>query len=253
MKMIVTTSLGMDQDLVQEAKSLALDLSIDYIARDKQSVRRLLADRDGVFVVYRDRLVLERKGQQALFFHPDTAILRLKADRDPLVELLGIGHKRIVDATLGMASDSIVMAAQGHDVVGIESSQYIHYLVSKGLQSYQTGQVMLDKALRSIQTIHQDNLSFLKSQKNNSFDIIYFDPMFSKQIEESRNLIGLNGLANPSRLTKELMREAQRVAAEKIIVKAHFKDSIFEDLGFVRHVRPNQKFHYGEMCLEDKK
>ena len=58
-------------------------------------------------------------------------------------------------------------------------------------------------------------------------------------------------LANGSRLTEEWLNEAKRVAREKIIIKAHFRDTVFEELGFERQIRPNQKLHYGVMDLSE--
>ncbi len=73
----------------------------------------------------------------------------------------------------------------------------------------------------------------MKAQADNSFDIIYADPMFSEIIKESENLEAIKPLANGSRLTEEWLKEAKRVAREKIIIKAHFRDTVFEELGFV--------------------
>ena len=84
--------------------------------------------------------------------------------------------------------------------------------------------------MRSIKTIKSDSLSFLKSQADH-FDIIYADPMFSETIKESENLQAIKPLANGSRLTEEWLNEAKRVAREKIIIKAHFRDTVFENLG----------------------
>ena len=92
---------------------------------------------------------------------------------------------------------------------------------------------------------------FLKSQADHSFDIIYADPMFSETIKESENLQAIKPLANGSRLTEEWLKEAKRVAREKIIIKAHFRDTVFEELGFERQIRPNQKLHYGVMDLSE--
>ena len=39
---------------------------------------------------------------------------------------------------------------------------------------------------------------------------------------------------------------------KKIIIKAHFRDTVFEELGFERQVRPNQKLHYGVLELIDR-
>lgn len=251
--MSVTTSLGMNEALVAQAKEIAANLGLVYVERNKRSIGRLLADWEGVFVVYKDRLVLERRQEEPLFFHPDTAILRLKAERDPLLQLVGPGPKKVLDGTLGLGSDSIVLAASGHEVTGLESSKWIAYIVSRGLRSYKTGQADLDRRLASIRVIQQDSLSFLRQQEDAAFDVVYFDPMFSEEIVESANLRGLHGLADTSRLTADLLAEAQRVAREKIIIKAHFRDRVFEEFGFTRHVRPNQKFHYGEMKGEEFK
>ena len=105
--------------------------------------------------------------------------------------------------------------------------------------------------MRSIKAVKSDSLTFLKYQTDHSFDIIYADPMFSETIKESENLNAIKPLANGSRLTREWLDEAKRVGRERIIIKAHFRDSVFEELGFERQVRPNQKLHYGVMGLID--
>ncbi|MBF0777771.1 class I SAM-dependent methyltransferase [Streptococcus cuniculi] len=245
MEWIVTTSFGMDKELVARAKALARLFGVAYVERRKDSVKKLQERYGHVLVLYQDKLVFEQLGGERLFFHPDTALLRIKSGRDPLLELIGEGPKRICDCTMGLASDSIVMASAGHQVTAIESSRLIAFLVSQGLQELDTGNEAVNSAMRSIEVIEMDSLSFLRRQPSQSFDIVYFDPMFSETIRESQNLAGLAGLANPSRLTEELLEEAKRVARKKIILKAHFRDRIFEDLGFSRLVRPNQKFHYG--------
>lgn len=251
MKMIVTTSLGEHDESVREARRVADDLGLAYVRRQKRSVQELLAEVDGLFVVYRDRLVLERKEMQPLFFHPDTASLRLKTKRDPLLDLLGPSSKRLLDATLGLGSDSLLFAAAGHQVTGLECSPYLHYLVARGFQTYQTGQPQLDQAMRTIETVCIDSLTYLSRQPDKSYDIVYFDPMFPEKITESHNLDGLHGLANPAALTPALLKEAKRVARHKILLKTHFRDSIMEELGFERLVRPNQKIHYGQILLAD--
>ncbi|HFI0676209.1 TPA: class I SAM-dependent methyltransferase [Streptococcus suis] len=251
MKVIVTTSLGMDEHLVQKAKNLAEELGIAYCDRRKHAVKVFLKQADAVLVVYKDRLVIEQKEGQKLFFHPDTAMLRIKSGRDPLLELVGEGRKSILDCTMGLASDSIVLACAGHQVTALESSRLIHFIVSKGLQEFDSGKSEVNQAMKSIQTIWTDSLTYLKEQANKSVDVIYLDPMFSQEITESDNLDGLKTFANYTALSEEFLSEAKRVARKKIIIKAHFRDRVFEEFGFIRHVRPNQKFHYGEIILEE--
>lgn len=253
MKTIVTTSLRMNQTLVLRAQKIATLLSLDYQDRRKRSVQSILSktEADAVLVVYQAQLVLEEINGQRFFFHPDTAILRIKSGRDPLLELLGPNKQTVLDCTMGLASDSIVLASAGHQVTALESSQLIHFMVSRGLKEFDSGNEAVNQAMRSIEAIWTDSLPYLKNQADKSVDVIYFDPMFSKEIKESDNLDGLKPFANYSALSEEILVEAKRVARRKIIIKAHFRDSVFEEFGFKRHVRPSQKFHYGEIRLKE--
>lgn len=249
--MIITTSLRENEELIARSQALALDLGADYQPRRKLSLAKCLERFGPFYLLYKDRLSFINANASELTFHPDTAALRIKAPHDALVSLLGKSPKTILDTTMGLASDSLVMAAVGNQVTALESQDVIFQVVSLGLASYQTDK-QLEKAMRSIKAIKSDSLSFLKAQADNSFDIIYADPMFSETIKESENLEAIKPLANGSRLTEEWLNEAKRVAREKIIIKAHFRDTVFEELGFERQVRPNQKLHYGVLELIDR-
>ena len=249
--MIITTSLRENEALIARAQELALELGADYQPRRKLSLAKCLERCGPFYLLYKDRLSFVNADTSELTFHPDTAALRIKAPHDALVSLLGKSPKTILDTTMGLASDSLVMAAAGNQVTALESQDVIFQVVSRGLASYQTDDKQLEKAMRSIKAIKSDSLSFLKAQADNSFDIIYADPMFSEIIKESENLEAIKPLANGSRLTEEWLKEAKRVARQKIIIKAHFRDTVFEELGFERQIRPNQKLHYGVMDLSE--
>ena len=239
--MIITTSLRENEELIARAQALALDLGADYQPRRKLSLAKCLERFGPFYLLYKDRLS---------FINADAS--EFTAPHDALVSLLGKSPKTILDTTMGLASDSLVMAAVGNQVIALESQDVIFQVVSRGLASYQTDDKQLEKAMSSIKAIKSDSLSFLKAQADNSFDIIYADPMFSETIKESENLEAIKPLANGSRLTEEWLNEAKRVAREKIIIKAHFRDTVFEELGFERQVRPNQKLHYGVLELIDR-
>lgn len=162
-----------------------------------------------------------------------------------MVDLLGMDSLKVLDTTMGLASDSIVMSHAGHDVTAIESNSLIHFIVSEGLKNYQSNSESLNQAMRSIKTICAESLAYLKKLPNDSFDIVYCDPMFSERIEESKNLDGLRQYANVTAFSEELLQETKRVARKKIIIKAHFRDDVFEKYGFEHLIRKNQKFHYG--------
>ncbi|MGT2666101.1 class I SAM-dependent methyltransferase [Streptococcus rifensis] len=246
---VVTTSFKVDLDKINEAKALANQFDVPYRNRGKASLQTIIGETEGALVVYKDSLRYTTKTGEILSFHPDTAMLRIKAPRDPLLELLGPSPCQILDTTMGLASDSIVMAYAGHQVTALESDPLIHLIVSLGLKRFVTGNDQIDHAMRCIKTQCVDSLAFLKVAPDKSVDVIYCDPMFSENITESENLSGLASLANPARMTSEFLAEAKRVARQKIILKAHYKDSAFEKFDFERQDRPNQKFHYGLIAL----
>lgn len=249
MKIIVTTSMKAKDDLRELASQEAASLQLAYQDRGKASIATLLKEVDGALVLGQDGWTLHHQQGQALSFHPDTAFLRYKAPRDPLLDLIGSQPKKIIDATLGLGSDAILMASGGHHVVGLEASPWIAFILSKGLVTYKTGHERFDAAMGTIQVHHGQALDYLMDQEDKSVDIVYFDPMFSQTIKDSHNLAGLYAFAEFSPLTSQVIDQAKRVAREKLILKAHFRDSRMETLGFSRIVRPYQKFHYGVLLL----
>ena len=106
--------------------------------------------------------------------------------------------------------------------------------------------------MRKITTHNYDCIDYLKKSPDNTFDIIYFDPMFSHTIKESENLLGLTPLADKNFRYKEFIKEASRVGKDKIIIKAHFRDNIFEKYNFTRIIRKNTKFHFGFLEINKK-
>lgn len=75
------------------------------ILEKKQAVRFVfIKGSRKVLVLYQNKLVLEQRNGQTFFFHPDTAMLRIKAGHDPLLDLIGPSKKTILDCTMGLAS-----------------------------------------------------------------------------------------------------------------------------------------------------
>ena len=249
---IITTSSRITEELEEEALELSVVLHLDYVVRNKRSLAKLQGEYGDVLLVTKEGLVLEYANGQSFAFHPDTAMLRIKAPRDPLIELVGPENRSVLDTTMGLASDSIVLSFAGHEVMALESQPLIHTIVARGLKTFDAGNSAVNQAMRRIRTRCTDSLTFLKSQPVQSVDIIYCDPMFSEVITESENLSGLKPLANYQAFSEDFLAECKRVAREKIILKAHFRDPVFEDFGFTRHIRPYQKFHFGEIVLGEK-
>lgn len=246
---ILTTSFRPNGEQLHRAKSLAETFAVPYLERKKQGLSHLIGEGSGALVVYKDRLVYMHQDGKRLAFHPDTAMLRIKGSHDPLLEVIGTGSKRVLDATMGMANDSLVMAFAGHEVTAVEADPLIHLLISQGLASYVADYTPINPIMRSIRTHCRDSLSYMREQADKSFDVVYFDPMFSQELSSSPDFSGLRGLADYSPLTEKMLIEAKRVAKERIIIKAHYKDPVFETFGFERQVRSSAKFHYGYLDL----
>lgn len=247
---IVTTSVKTNLELNEEAQQLADNLRLKYIIRNKKTIKQLLSSVDGVLVVYKNKLSYFEDDSE-LFFHLDTTALKIKnSDNEPLVEIIKEKEQSILDCTMGLAGDSILLSYYGHKVISLEKNNIIHLITTNGLKNYISPNVEINKAMRKIKTYNVDCLDYLKNCPDASFDIIYFDPMFSHNITESRNLEGILPLADTTFPYEEFIKEAKRVARKKIIVKAHFKDNIFEKFNFTQIIRKNTKFHYGYLDLK---
>ena len=224
---IVTTSVKTSDELIEVAKNHALNLELDFNYRNKKTIKELLSSFDGLVVIYKNKISYFEDNSE-LFFHLDTTALKLKNnDNEPLTELIPQSSS-VLDCTMGLASDSILLSYYGNKVTALEKNRIIHYIVSDGLRNYIASDNKILSAMRSITTHNIDCLEYLKKCEDKSFDIIYFDPMFSHNIKESMNLSGIEPLADYNFPTKVFLEEARRVAKNKIIVKAHFRDNIFE-------------------------
>ena len=142
--MIITTSLRENETLIARAQELAHELGADYQPRRKLSLAKCLGCFGPFYLLYKDRLSFINSDASELTFHPDTAALRIKAPHDALVSLLGKSPKAILDTTMGLASDSLVMAAAGNKVTALESQEVIFQVVARGMATYQTDDKQLE-------------------------------------------------------------------------------------------------------------
>lgn len=249
---IITTSVKTTLELNNQAQKLANELNLNYIKRNKTTIKQLLATVRGIIVVYKNKLSYFENDSE-FFFHLDTTALKIKnSDNEPLVEIISKEKQSVLDCTMGLAGDSILLSYYGHNVTSIEKNKIIHLITSTGLKNYISPNEEINKAMRKITTHNCDCIDYLKRTPDNSFDIIYFDPMFSHDIAESNNLAGITSLADTTFPYEEFLQEATRVGKDKIIIKAHFKDNIFEKYNLTRIVRKNTKFHFGFLNIDKK-
>ena len=172
-----------------------------------------------------------------------------RGEEEPLLTACNLQKgDSFLDCTLGIGSDSLLAAysvGKEGKVVGLETDPNVAFIVKMGMQAYDTSELPLTACMRDIEVIHATAVDFLKAQPNNSFDVVYMDPMFEEIIEESTNFEALRTAGSHITLSSEWVEEAVRVAKKRVVLKAHFKSKWFEQFGFDRDVRLTAKFHYG--------
>ncbi|MGM9987442.1 MAG: class I SAM-dependent methyltransferase [Bacillaceae bacterium] len=253
--MIVTTAGRTDEETIQYAKEVAIELNCIYKERRKVSIPHMQETyQEDILVVGRNRLQLYPKGNQPpFFFHPNSATFRVKrlmdGKHDPIIETAGLrSGMRLLDCTLGLASDSIVasyVVGETGCVTGIEHNRYVAYLAKQGLQQWDSGMATFNEAMKRINVVNAHHLAFLKSCEENEYDVVYFDPMFEASLLHSDGIEGIKAFACYDELLEESIMEAKRVAKEKVILKDHYQSDRFNRFGFQQIIRKTSKFHFG--------
>ncbi|MBD7908335.1 class I SAM-dependent methyltransferase [Sporosarcina gallistercoris] len=256
MNSVVISTAGRPDELSQaRASAVQQALGYEVIPRNKRSVAALMATYESdVLIAGKERYELYRRSMcEPFFFHPDTAAFRLKrlmkGETDPLVEAgqLTPGNS-FLDCTLGLATDSIVASfavGVSGEVKGIEADRDVAFITAAGLAQFEPKFQELQDSMRRISVIQDSAMTVLSRLPDQSWDVVYLDPMFSQTISESTSFAPLKQAGVQGSLTEEWVSEAIRVAGKRVVVKAHFSDAVFERFGFTRINRPNTKFHFG--------
>lgn len=252
MSTIVTTAYRPTATTIADARGIAESLNIPFIERNKRSIEIMHNDEQAdVIVAMKERLELYPLGRaEPFFFHPNSAAFRTKRAlaEDPLIEVSGLQPgESFLDCTLGMASDAITVSqwvGGTGKIVGCESNPYTAFIINDGLKRY-SSMPHLTEAMQRIEVVSTDAVSYLGNLPDNSFDVIYMDPMFTEDIKEASNFKPVRSTADMGQLTERWVAEAKRAARKSVVLKAHFRSEDFEEFGFTRRVRPNTKFHFG--------
>lgn len=252
--MFITTAGRTNKQMIEKAMRTAKELGAEYIPRNKKSIKLLQMERESdCIVVGKDRFELFCLEQRPFFFHPNSAMFRIKrlinGEHDPFAEAVKLSKgMSFLDCTLGLASDSIVaswLVGESGNVTGLEGQMYLAYLVKLGLNSWDSGILAMNTAMRRIMAIHMKAYDYLKDLPSNSIDCVYFDPMFEESIVESDGIKTLSYFAVHEDLLEETMKEAFRVSRKRVVLKDHYKSSRFEKFDFNVQRRKTAKFHFG--------
>ena len=238
---IVTTTRKPDDATESFAEKISLKLGGQFVRREDNSFDALkkIYGVENILLVKKNSLgVVTAEGE--LFFHPNTAHLRIKnlrgGDGDRLIDALKIsGGSKVLDCTLGLGSDAIVesfIVGDSGKVVALEINPLIAEVVRHGLKNFSEDSPHILEAMRRVEVVCVDCENFLKTCTENSFDAVYFDPMFRRPIKKSSGLNPIRPLADKNPLTPEIIREACRVAKFRVVMKEHSGSAEFARLGF---------------------
>lgn len=252
---IITTAGRPNETTYNLAKVASDELAYPIVERKKRSILKMQNEFDAdILVAGKDRYELFRKGMdQPFFFHPNSAAFRLKrivkGETDPLIDASQLVEgDTFLDCTLGLASDSIIASyiiGENGKCIGLEADPSVAFLTKTGLQKFPTDSKLLEVAMKRIEVIQIEAFTFLATQTDCSWDVVYIDPMFHAPIEESSNFKPLRQAGVHSVLTKEWMEEAYRVCKRRVVVKERYDSPVFEQFNLERVLRPNTKFHFG--------
>ncbi|MDQ0253626.1 hypothetical protein J2S74_000998 [Evansella vedderi] len=257
---IVTTSGRPNDSIIREAEKIAKELNIPYKSRNKQSVDGMIAKhKASVIVVGKERITAQAlQEQDPFFFHPNAAMFRakrwMKTKEDPLVQACNLKEgDSFLDATMGLASDAIIASlatGPNGEVIGIEESEMIAFIVKSGLSNYESNVSEIDEALRRIRVYSHSNLEWLRKAETDSMDVVYFDPMFEEEVSGSNGFDPMRPFTVKSSFTEEVLEEAKRVAKKRVVLKDHFRSDRFQKFGFSVQVRPSATYHFGTIEME---
>lgn len=260
MKIIVTTAGRPTEYTIKIAKEAALKLNLPYIERQKRTVNQLQNQ-------YASHVLVATKNRweyyglhttEPFFFHPSSAMFRIKrlerGETDPLVDICNLTEgDSFLDCTLGYASDSLIAAyavGESGSVTGCEASPVLAFILQEAFHSQRTDHLEYLSLMKRIQVVPEEATSFLKTQKDNSYDVVYLDPMFELTIKESENISPLRHVGFQDELTEEWIKEAVRVARNRVVLKTHYSSKWFDQFGFNQMIRKNTKFHYGYIICQ---
>lgn len=201
---------------------------IPYIPRRRRGLAQITAEHglQGIIVWEPAGPVLYTENGK-FFFHPSMAKCRIGAFRKQRQEDLMIRACQLtrgdsfLDCTLGLGTDAIVAAyfSEHGIITGLESQPVVAAVISWGMKLYQGKMDWLNQAVKRVAVINVDHKGYLSQLADNSFDIVYFDPMFNRPLLKSQPIGTLRGLANYAVLEEETIQHACRVARKRVVMK----------------------------------
>ena len=239
---IVSTKKKPSLEDIKRAKEISKALNLPYFKRGKLTIEKLFKKVKEIFKTDKVRLLLVENlnlklitpNKKELFFHPGLLKIRflniLKKEKqnidsndDLFYKVLDLKEGDLVlDCNLGLCQDALLCAYKTKNtVIGLEIDKVIALVVRDGLKKYNfTGKMKIfNKLKENLYTVCIDNKKYLETAKDNSFDVVYFSPMFINPKWECSQMMPLREIAIKSFPDKETLENAKRVARKRVVIK----------------------------------
>ncbi|MBO8160252.1 MAG: class I SAM-dependent methyltransferase [Thermosipho sp. (in: Bacteria)] len=235
MKYIVTTSYRPTKEMVELARTLAKEYGVKYVNRRHVSEKLKNKEIDFYYVIDRNLMLSIKWNNEEFFFHQGIAKIRMEnifhGEKDYLIESVQPTNDSIIyDATCGLASEALLLANFARKVVATEGSIHIFRIVQWGLANYKSNVDWINKAMKKIELKFSDYKEFIRKEKDETFDVVYCDPMFENPIYESNSINPLRGFAVYDSLNLKDIEEMLRIAKKRVVIKTYQKDKLYINL-----------------------
>ena len=228
-KFAVTCNKNDNKTLKEQAKAWARQLQVPYVKRYENGSLEVMLEEHHIDAL----LIAGKKGPQLysregmLLYHPGLGKVRWQRvvqrnEKDNFLTAMDIHPgQRVLDCTVGLAADALLAshaAGETGKVIGLEASLPLWFLVSQGVVSYKSKLPDLIRDLQRIEIIHAEASEYLKTLQEDSFDMVYFDPMFRQPVRKSSEMVPLRPLAFAGPLTPDMVELALK-AAPRVVIK----------------------------------
>lgn len=234
MKLYVTASLKAKEQLQAEAQAWARDIQATWVPRDGRTMEELSLRYGEALLVYTTRGPQLVRPEGTHFFSLNMAELRIqhirKGDRDHFLEAIGVDSPiAFLDCTCGFGADSITAAfalPAGSVLHALEISQPLAAITQWGCRHFVHEKDDVTQALRRIQLTVGSFKDYLRNEAAPSYDVLYFDPMFTRPIEESCQFQPVRAIMSHDVLTADDIHLAIKKARKRVVIKARSLDDI---------------------------
>ena len=122
------------------------------------------------------------------------------------------------------------------NVVGVEKVPLLAQLTIDGLQNYEIKPTDVAATLRRIQAHQADCNHYLPKWGADSFDVVYFDPIFDEPLERSQDMAVLRALGDEEPVSVEAIEQALCVARRAVVIKQRVGTDLWDESPFCVHL-----------------